>query len=112
MSIQQRQLVSNLKIGKQFENCLFDWGIEQVYASPNEGALRYLTARVKTYRDDALVLNGDYLQGRCCTLNLIITNGLKELKQSIVSVRNAIKYVRSSTSRMQSISNSCTTRKD
>ncbi|KAK9221894.1 hypothetical protein WN944_010325 [Citrus x changshan-huyou] len=72
-------------------------------ASPNEGALRYLIDRVKTWRDDGLVLNGDYLHVRCCAhiLNLIVTEGLKELERSIVSVRNAVKYVRSSTARMQ-----------
>ena len=72
-------------------------------ASLNEGALRYLTDRVKTWRDDVLLLNGDYLHA-CCRvyiLNLIVTEGLKELEQSMVSVRNAVKYVRSSTARMQ-----------
>ncbi|KAH9792420.1 BED-type domain-containing protein [Citrus sinensis] len=61
---------------------------------PNEGALRYLIDRVKTWRDDGLVLNGDYLHVRCCAhiLNLIVTEGLKELEQSIVSVRNAVEF--------------------
>ncbi|KAH9802953.1 BED-type domain-containing protein [Citrus sinensis] len=100
---------SSETIGKQLEKCLIDWGIERVFtvsvdnASPNEGALRYLIDRVKTWRDDGLVLNGDYLHVRCCAhiLNLIVTEWLKELEQSIVSVRNAVKYVRSSTARMQ-----------
>ncbi|KAH9696124.1 BED-type domain-containing protein [Citrus sinensis] len=100
---------SSETIGKQLEKCLIDWGIERVFtvsvdnASPNEGALRYLIDRVKTWRDDGLVLNGDYLHVRCCAhiLNLIVTEGLKELEQNIVSVRNAVKYVRSSTARMQ-----------
>ncbi|KAH9680959.1 BED-type domain-containing protein [Citrus sinensis] len=100
---------SSETIGKQLEKCLIDWGIERVFtvtvdnASPNEGALRYLIDRVKTWRDDGLVLNGDYLHVCCCAhiLNLIVTEGLKELEQSIVSVRNAVKYVRSSTARMQ-----------
>ena len=49
------------------------------------------------------MLNGDYLHVRCCAriLNLIVTEGLKELERSIVSVRNAVKYVRSSTVKMQ-----------
>ncbi|KAH9651034.1 BED-type domain-containing protein [Citrus sinensis] len=100
---------SSETIGKQLEKCLIDWGIERVFtvsvdnASPNEGALRYLIDRVKTWRDDGLVLNGDYLHVHCCAhiLNLIVTEWLKELEQSIVSVRNAVKYVRSSTARMQ-----------
>ncbi|KAH9668894.1 BED-type domain-containing protein [Citrus sinensis] len=100
---------SSETIGKQLEKCLIDWGIERVFtvtvdnASPNEGALRYLIDRVKTWRGDGLVLNGDYLHVRCCAhiLNLIITEGLKKLEQSIVSVQNVAKYVRSSTARMQ-----------
>ena len=53
--------------------------------------------------DDALILNGDYLHVCCYAhiLNLIITERLKELKLSIVSVRNAVKYVRFSTIGMQ-----------
>lgn len=72
-------------------------------ASPNNGGLRYLIDRVKTWRDGALALNEDYLHVSCCAhiLNLIIIEGLKELEQSIVSVGNAVKYVRSSTARMQ-----------
>ncbi|KAH9750902.1 BED-type domain-containing protein [Citrus sinensis] len=100
---------SSKTIGNQLEKCLIDWGIERVFtatvdnASPNEGALRYLIDRVKTWRDDGLVLNGDYLHVRCCAhiLNLIVTEGLKGIEWSIVSVRNAVKYVRSSTARMQ-----------
>ncbi|KAH9751286.1 BED-type domain-containing protein [Citrus sinensis] len=100
---------SSETISKQLEKCLIDWGIERVFtvtvdnASLNEGALRHLIDRVKTWRDDGLVLNGDYLHVRCCAhiLNLIVTEGLKELEHSIVSVRNAVKYVRSSTAMMQ-----------
>lgn len=57
-------------------------------ASPNEGALRYLIDRLKTWSDDVLVLNGDYLYVCCCAhiLNLIVTEGLKELESSIVNV--------------------------
>lgn len=49
------------------------------------------------------MLNKDYLHVRYCAhiLNLIVTEGLKELEPSIVSVRNAVKYVRSFTARMQ-----------
>jgi hypothetical protein len=38
---------------------------------------------------------------RCCAhiLNLIVTDGLKEVSNSIVKVRNAVKYVKSSPSR-------------
>ena len=86
--------------------------------SLKEGALRYLTNRVKTWRDDALddalVLNGDYLHVRCWAhiLNLIVTKMLRELERSIVSIQNAVKYVRSSTAKDASILNLCATRED
>lgn len=103
MIIHQRRLARNLK------KCLIDWGIEPVFAvtvdnvSANEGAVRYLKDRLSTWRDDSLVLNGDYMHVCCCAhiLNLIVNEGLKEMDASIVSVRNAMKYVRSSTARMQ-----------
>ncbi|XP_052299962.1 uncharacterized protein LOC127903656 [Citrus sinensis] len=45
----------------------------------------------------------DYMHVRCCAhiLNLIVLAGLKELHASVASIRNAVKYVRSSTSRLK-----------
>jgi hypothetical protein len=39
----------------------------------------------------------------CCAhmLNLIVTEGLKEVEDSIVTVRNAVKYVKSSPARFE-----------
>jgi hypothetical protein len=38
------------------------------------------------------------MQVRCCAhiLNLIVSDGLKEIDESIVKVRSAVKYVKSS----------------
>ena len=49
-----------------------------------------------------LVLRGDYMHVCCCAhnLNLIVTRGLKELHASVAGIQNAVKYVRSSTSRL------------
>ena len=40
---------------------------------------------------------------RCavCIVNLIITSGLKEMHDSIVGIRNVVRYIRSSPSRLQ-----------
>ncbi|XP_010480984.1 PREDICTED: zinc finger BED domain-containing protein RICESLEEPER 2-like [Camelina sativa] len=53
---------------------------------------------------DSLVLNGEYIHMRCCAhiLNLIVRDGLAKAKTSIVAIRNAIKYVRSSGDRLKS----------
>ena len=96
-------------IEKQLEDCLLDWNIDKVFcvtvdnASANDVALSHLKKRLKSRREDSLVLNGEYMHVRCCAhiLNLIVTDGLKDLNDSVISIRNAIKYVRSSGSRLQ-----------
>ncbi|XP_010470910.1 PREDICTED: zinc finger BED domain-containing protein RICESLEEPER 2-like [Camelina sativa] len=67
-------------------------------------ALRVFTDALIMRGPDALVSNGDYLHMRCCAhvLNLIVRDGLSKAKRSIVSIRNAIKYVRSSGDRLKS----------
>lgn len=43
-----------------------------------------------------LVLNNEFLHVRCSThiVNLIVSDGLKELHESIVRIRFAVRYVR------------------
>ena len=69
-----------------------------------DSAIQYLTNKLKTWRDDALLLDGEYLHVRCCAhiLNLLANEGLGKIDKSIVSIRNAVKYMRSSTPRFQS----------
>ncbi|XP_062086406.1 zinc finger BED domain-containing protein RICESLEEPER 2-like [Humulus lupulus] len=43
----------------------------------------------------------------CCILNLIVTDGLKELNDAISSIRNAVRYVRSSSARLKRFKESC-----
>ena len=88
---------------------MLDWGIERVFtivvdnASANKVAIRYLTNKLKTWKDDALVLNGHFMHVRCCAhiMNLIINEGLKKLDNNIISIRNVIKYVRSYIARLK-----------
>ncbi|KAH9646384.1 BED-type domain-containing protein [Citrus sinensis] len=53
--------------------------------------------------DDAIVLAGQYMHVRCCAhiLNLIVVSGLNEFHASVAAIRNTVKYVRSSTTRLQ-----------
>ncbi|KAH9651254.1 BED-type domain-containing protein [Citrus sinensis] len=97
-------------IGKKIESCLLEWGIERVCAitvdnaSGNDVAIDYVKNQMLMWKNvDALVLQGDYMHVRCCAhiLNLIVTGGLKELHASVAGIRNAVKYVRSSTSRLK-----------
>ncbi|XP_010530487.1 PREDICTED: zinc finger BED domain-containing protein RICESLEEPER 2-like [Tarenaya hassleriana] len=105
--------ISNHKgetIANQLERCLKDWGVDKVFtitvdsASANDSAIKILRKRLSTWNDDTLVLNGDFMHMRCGAhiLNLIVKEGLSDMGDSVISIRNAIKYVRSSDSRLQS----------
>lgn len=92
-------------IGKLIETCLNEWGISKVLtitvdnASSNDTALTYVKNKLLGF--NGCILNGEFLHVRCCAhiLNLIVNDGMKELNKSIVSIRNAVRYVRSSPSR-------------
>nr|GMC60851.1 zinc finger BED domain-containing protein RICESLEEPER 2-like [Ipomoea batatas] len=96
-------------IAKELESCLIEWGINKVFtitvdnASANDSAIRLLKVKLKCWREDPLILGGEFMHVRCCThiLNLIVKDGLSAVSKSVVSVRNAVKYVRSSNSRFQ-----------
>ncbi|XP_054784012.1 zinc finger BED domain-containing protein RICESLEEPER 1-like [Prosopis cineraria] len=100
-------------IGKTIERCLLDWGIQNVFtitmdnATSNDTALSYLKRHLKNWR--GLVCGGDYLQLRCSAhiLNLVVNDGLKELKDTFESIRNAIRYVRSSPACLQRFKDVC-----
>jgi len=48
------------------------------------------------------ILLNEYFHVRCCAhiVNLIVCNGLKEINVLVVKIRNVIKFVRSSPSRL------------
>ena len=91
-------------IGKQLEACLLAWGIDRICtitvdnASSNDVAIDYLRRHMK-----GNILGGESLHMRCCAhiLNLVVSEGLKEHNDSIIRVRNVVRYVRSSPARME-----------
>ena len=97
-------------IAEHLSHCLEDWGIKKVFtvtvdnAKGNDKAIRLFTEAFKQVGPDALVRNGALMHMRCCVhiLNLIVRDGLAEVKESVVAIRNAVKYVRSSGPRLQS----------
>ncbi|RYE17496.1 MAG: DUF4413 domain-containing protein, partial [Sphingobacteriaceae bacterium] len=102
-------LVPNHKgdtIGRELETCIREWGITKVVsvtvdnASSNDTALTYLQRRLQDI-PGCVLLDGKSLHIRCCAhiVNLIVTEGLKEIDDSIEMIRNAVKFVRSSTTR-------------
>ncbi|XP_048323252.2 zinc finger BED domain-containing protein RICESLEEPER 2-like [Ziziphus jujuba] len=94
-------------IGKLIEVCLHDWGIEKVFtltldnASANNNVIAYLKRKMVHWKN--CILNADFLHIRCSAhiVNLIVCEGLKELDETIASIRNVVRYVRSSPSRLQ-----------
>ncbi|KAJ0264749.1 HAT protein [Hirschfeldia incana] len=97
-------------IAEHLSQCLVDWGIKKVFtvtvdnAKGNDKALRLFTDTCRQLGVDALVKDGALLHMRCCAhiLNLIVKDGLAQVKESVVAIRNAVKYVRSSGTRLQS----------
>lgn len=94
-------------IGKMIEKCLVFWGITKVFtitvdnASSNDLALKYLRRKLTSW--GTTVLNGDFLHMRCGAhiLGLIVRDGLQEVHGSILRIRSAVRYVRSSPSRLK-----------
>lgn len=93
-------------IGKTLELCLKGWGIDKVFsitvdnASANDGAVRYMSARLKEI--NTLLFDGLYLHMRCAChiLNLIVKDGLDELQGSVDAIRYCAKFLHSSPSRL------------
>ncbi|KAL6286717.1 hypothetical protein ACE6H2_011107 [Prunus campanulata] len=77
-------------------------------ASSNTKAIDYLKSKMGHLGNGSLVLDGKYMHIRCCAhiVNLIVRDGLKKLEKSILCIRNAVKYVRSSPKRLED-SKSC-----
>ncbi|KAF7143381.1 hypothetical protein RHSIM_Rhsim05G0109800 [Rhododendron simsii] len=95
-------------IGKALEACLIEWGVGRVCtvtmdnAAANDVAVSYLKKKLSK-KSGALILGGEFLHMRCCAhiINLIVRDGLGEIKQSISGIHDVVKYVRSSPQREQ-----------
>ncbi|CAL8076570.1 unnamed protein product [Prunus armeniaca] len=93
-------------IGRCLDACLNSWRIKNVFsitvdnASANDGAVKYMAKRFKSL--NTLMLDNKYLHMRCAChiLNLVVKDRLKELSSSIAGIRNCVKYIYSSPSRL------------
>nr|XP_012572896.1 zinc finger BED domain-containing protein RICESLEEPER 1-like [Cicer arietinum] len=65
-------------------------------ASSNDLGIKQLKKRLMSCNN--LVFNGEYMHMRCCAhiLNIIVSEGLSDLDMSILRLRAAVKYARSS----------------
>ncbi|GAU32561.1 hypothetical protein TSUD_218190 [Trifolium subterraneum] len=89
-------------VGRKIEEVLRVWGIRSVSsitvdnASSNDVAVAYLKKKIKTM--NGLMGDGNCFHMRCCShiLNLVVTDGLKDKHLSVTSIREAVKFVKSS----------------
>ena len=88
-----------------WSHCCLVWALIKIFtlivdnAAFKSGTVIYLNKITKEW--GASILRGEFMLMRCCAhiVNLIVMKGLKSLHVSIVKVRNAIRYVRSTSSR-------------
>ena len=93
-------------IGKILETCLLRWKVDKVLtvtldnASANKVAIDYLVNKMMGWQNPPL-FEGIYVHVRCWAhiLNLIVRAGLFIIDRSCAAIRNAVKYVRSSSNR-------------
>jgi len=69
-------------------------------ASSNDVGISQLK---KALMPDGLLMGGDYFHTHCCAnvLNLIVKEGLKDIKREVLRIRGAVRYVKASPSRLQ-----------
>ncbi|XP_028123576.1 zinc finger BED domain-containing protein RICESLEEPER 2-like [Camellia sinensis] len=93
-------------LGKKIEALLKEWDIDGLFtltvdnASSNNLTIRFLKQTTKLWK--GTVLGHEFLHIHCCVhiLNLIVSDGLKDLESCIANVRHAVRYVRSSPNRL------------
>ncbi|XP_024020634.1 zinc finger BED domain-containing protein RICESLEEPER 2-like [Morus notabilis] len=99
---------SGVALSEKLYAFLSEWGIEnKVFsmtldnASANGVSVDML--REQLVAKGVLVHNGDLFHMRCCAhiLNLVVQEGLKQIDDSIVKIRDSVKYVKGSQVRKQ-----------
>jgi macrodomain Ter protein organizer (MatP/YcbG family) len=93
-------------IGRKLEATLLEWGIESVFtitvdnASANKWGIEHIKSRMQNKLKAVLV--GEFIHMRCAAhiLNIVVKEGISDLNDCVGTIRNAVKYVRSSPSRM------------
>ncbi|XP_019427048.1 PREDICTED: zinc finger BED domain-containing protein RICESLEEPER 2-like [Lupinus angustifolius] len=90
--------------------CLKSWGIDEKVFSISVDNASYNDSCLKTLKenlscDSRLVLDGALFHVRCCAhiLNLLVQDGLKEIKDVIYNIRESVKYINHNDSRLKKI---------
>lgn len=93
-------------IGRVLEQCLRQWGINNVFtitvdnATANDSAVAYMKKRLR--HPKTLHFGGEYLHLRCAChiINLVVKDGIGEIEDGIEAIWNCVKFIRSSSSRL------------
>ncbi|KAH7659241.1 Ribonuclease H-like protein [Dioscorea alata] len=101
-------------ISRELETCMREWKINKLCsisvdnASSNDAALNSLRRKLCSVTN-SIVLEPKFLHLRCGAhiINLVVNEGLKEIENSVASIRLACKFVRSSTVRQQLFEECC-----
>ena len=96
-----------IDIGKGVENCLNEWGFNNVLsisvdnASSNDNAIGFMKLIFEKNHD--CLLSGEWLHIRCAAhiVNLIVQDGIKHVGKSIESIRCAVKWIKKSGTRIE-----------
>nr|XP_043626184.1 zinc finger BED domain-containing protein RICESLEEPER 2-like [Erigeron canadensis] len=102
LSFKQLDSHKGVDIGKEIEQCLIDWKIENVFtisvdnASANDVAVNFLRNVLKS--SNHCLLTGQYTHIRCVAhiLNLVVQDGIKKVGKSIEKIRYAVRWIRQS----------------
>ncbi|KAJ9541479.1 hypothetical protein OSB04_027985 [Centaurea solstitialis] len=96
-------------LGRAIEQCLLEWGLERVLtitvdnASSNNVSVQYVKKTVNQW--GGAILGGQHMHLRCAAhiLNLIVQEGLDDYGASIAKIRDVVRYVRGSSTRLQKL---------
>ncbi|XP_055961910.1 zinc finger BED domain-containing protein RICESLEEPER 2-like [Mercurialis annua] len=94
-------------ISKTLENCLLGWGLKNIFtvtmdnAGNNNTAIAAFKKKLMSWGTD--VSRCEYLHMRCIAhvINLVVSDGLKEMSSSVKKVRDCVRYIRNSPSRLK-----------
>jgi len=105
-----------LTIARKLEQCLEEWGIKGTLTiSPNNASANDTAVdcfKKQTMANNDVICCNKFIHVRCCAhiINLIVHERLKDVNDSIVRIRNMVKYIKGSPQRL-AIFKSCAERK-
>jgi len=98
---------TGFELSKKINECLHEWGIEERIFSLTLDHVSSNDVLIKTLKSqfvlqNSLICDGEFFHVRCCAhiLNLMVQEGLKVIGDTLNQIRESIKYVMGSESRM------------